>query len=414
MNKYQEAIRTLSEELVLLQKPIRILDAIKWPLEVEADLKNGRLPKINYRANELKYDPFKKMQDLQDFCLKVDRLLGPHDPVAKILKRNSIEYINVISMILTRGTREFYHYSKILYGSPSELLADKKTKLYEMSTMMESILAPIKMKEDSIKKKYSSDDVVRILSERLGPYFKSESIKVLLSDGIVSDASAGADYIKIKRNLMYSKKDIEVFEVHEGWTHLGTTINGELQSYAKWLSKGPPCSTITQEGLAVLMELFYFALSPERVRKLNDRLFVCKMVEDGADLFQIINFFKNERGMDHSDAIKNAARVFRGSDLNGSYPFTKDISYLKGFFEIYNFLRACVRENKIEQIPFLFAGKVTLEDVPVIYELYQNGLIEYPKYLPSLISDLSGLSMWMAFSNFLNLIHIDDQLKIAS
>jgi len=48
--------------------------------------------------------------------------------------------------------------------------------------------------------------------------------------------------------MMFSKRDLDIFEVHEGWVHLGTTINGHNQSYAKWLAKGPPNSTIAQEG----------------------------------------------------------------------------------------------------------------------------------------------------------------------
>ena len=82
----------------------------------------------------------------------------------------------------------------------------------------------------------SSEEVVEHLKKRLGKFFDGEKIKVKLADGIVSDASAGSDYIKIKSNSIFTMRDVRVFEVHEGWVHLGTTINGDVQEHAKCLS----------------------------------------------------------------------------------------------------------------------------------------------------------------------------------
>jgi len=60
---------------------------------------------------------------------------------------------------------------------------------------------------------------------------------------------------------------------------------------------------------------------------------------------------------------------------------------------------------------FLFAGKVTLEDLPVLYEYHKEGVIALPKYLPPQIRDLNGLAIWMAFSNFLNRMKLDDIMQ---
>ena len=35
VNEYQQQVKVLSDQLLELQRPIRILDAIKWPSEVE-------------------------------------------------------------------------------------------------------------------------------------------------------------------------------------------------------------------------------------------------------------------------------------------------------------------------------------------------------------------------------------------
>lgn len=209
---------------------------------------------------------------------------------------------------------------------------------------------------------------------------------------------------------MFARRDLDIFEVHEGWVHLGTTLNGLDQPYAKWLSKGAPASTITQEGLAVTMELFNFALFPKRAKRLNDRLIACQMVESGANLLELIGFFR-DKGQGDQQAIRNAGRIFRGASLEGGSPFTKDIAYLKGFVMIYNFMRSAIREGKMDLIPFLFAGKATLEDLPVLHQYHQEGVISLPKYLPPQIRDLNGVAIWMTFSSFLNHMKLEDIMK---
>jgi uncharacterized protein (TIGR02421 family) len=413
--KYKNSILELSLQLNEIQRPIQILDAIKWDDQVEEFIiknKFKEIPTIDYSKRPLKYDAQKKLQELKQLRLKIDKELGKNDPIGAILIRNCLQYEDVINMLLVRGKPQFYDYSQKLYGSPSETMGDGKTKLSEMAHVMNDLLNKLdgNILGENFERNLTSQDVVDQLSVRLGQYFQGEKIKVKLSDGIVSDASAGSDYIKIKNGMKFSKKDLDIFEVHEGWVHLGTTLNGQQQPFAKWLAKGPPCSTVTQEGLAVLMELFNFALFPRRAKRLNDRLFAALMVEEGADLLQVIEFFRG-KGQEERQAIKNAGRVFRGAPLTGGSPFTKDIAYLKGFVMIYNFMQTAIKKREMELIPFLFAGKVTLEDLPVLFEYHQEGIITQPKYLPPQIRDLNGLAIWMAFSNFLNRMKIEDLLK---
>jgi uncharacterized protein (TIGR02421 family) len=413
--KYKNHILDLSLILNDLQKPIQVLDAVKWNDSVEDFIiKNNfkEMPNISYDAKPLKYDANKKLQEFKELRLKISRELGEKDPLGHILIRNCTQYEDVIRMLLCRGKHEFHDYSKKLYGSANELMGDGKTRLCDLSQTMSKILSELDSNifGENYKRNLTSEDVVRELQTRLGKYFSEDKIKIKLSDGIVSDASAGSDYIKIKSDMMFAKKDVDIFEVHEGWVHLGTTLNGENQPYAKWLSKGPPCSTVTQEGLAVIMELFNFALFPRRAIRLNDRLLACQMAEDGADLLEVVNFFRS-KGQEDRQAIKNAGRIFRGAPLSGGSPFTKDISYLKGFVMIYNFMRVASLEGKTDLIPFLFSGKVTLEDLPTLKEYHDLGVISLPKYLPHQIKDLNGLAIWMAFSNFLNTMKLEDIMQ---
>ena len=410
--KYKMTILEYSLQLIQVQKPIQVLDAIKWNEGFEEEIiKNNFkvMPTIDYNKNQLKYDPLKKLQELKELRLNMTKDLGEKDPLGAILIRNCLQYEDVIRMLMNRGKAEFYNYSKKLYGGPSELMGDGKTKLSDLASIMNSLLNSLDESQlgDIYQKNMTAEEVVAELSKRLGTYFKDEKIKIKLSDGIISDASAGSDYIKIKKGMMFSRRDLDIFEVHEGWVHLGTTLNGLNQPYAKWLSKGPPCSTVTQEGLAVIMELFNFSLFPRRAKRLNDRLIACHMAESGANFLEIIDFFR-EKGQSETQSIQNAGRIFRGASLEGGTPFTKDIAYLKGFVMIYNFMRTTIKEGRPELIPFLFTGKATLEDLPVLYDYHKEGVVSLPKYMPPQIRDLNGLAVWMAFSNFLNKMKLED------
>ena len=413
--KYKNKILDLSLLLNQAQKPIQILDAVKWNEEIEVALiksKFKELPKIDYGLRPLKYDPEKKLQEFKELRLKITNDLGGGDPLGDILIRNCKQYEDVVRMLMKRGKAEFYDYSKKLYGSPNEIMNDGKTKLSDLASNMDKLLNSLEESQLGAlyEKNMTAEMVVDKLRARLEKYFVGENIKVKLSDGIISDASAGADYIKIKNGMMFSPRDLDTFEVHEGWVHVGTTLNGLDQPYAKWLSKGPPCSTVTQEGLAVTMELFNFALFPRRAKRLNDRMLACKIAEDGANLLEVIEFYR-EKGQSDIQAIRNAGRIFRGANLEGGSPFTKDIAYLKGFVMIYNFLRSTIKEGRADLIPFLFAGKATLEDLPVLYEFHKEGVITLPKYLPPQIKDLNGLAIWMAFSEFLSSMKLEDIMQ---
>ena len=114
--------------------------------------------------------------------------------------------------------------------------------------------------------------------------------------------------------------------------------------------------------------------------------------------------FFRDQGFDDPTAYDLTARVFRGSTpLSG--PFTKDLSYTKGFVLLYQFIELAVRKGRVKLIPLVFAGKTTLEDIPVLEHLVEEGLVTMPRYLPPQFTDMNGLAAWMCFSNFLN--HLD-------
>ena len=412
---YHQIIRDLSDRIVQAQTPIRVLDAVKWDDGVRsAFLEAGgrHLPAVDrayYEARPLAFDANAKKLEFQNIERDITRQLGQFNPVGGIMRRMCKEYRMVIRMLEARGTADFGLISQELYGAASDAFHAGDPTLADLGLMLSDYLNNIDFRGDlkDEPKTLTASDAVALLRERLGPVFGEGegAIRVFESDGIVADAAAGADYIKVRADALFNERDVRALEVHEGLVHVGTTLNGLNQPICTFLSKGPPSSTVTQEGLAILMEVIAFASYPTRLRKLTNRTRAIHMAEEGADFLEVHRFFLDQ-GYTLEEAYGNASRVFRGASPDG-LPFTKDLSYLKGFIMIYNYIQLAVRKGKLEQIPLLFCGKTTLEDMRTLRQLVDEGLVVPPKYLPPQFRDLNALSAWMCFSNFLNHLSLD-------
>jgi uncharacterized protein (TIGR02421 family) len=413
ISKYQKVIQQLSDAIVVAQKPIRILDALKWDPEIrEKFLKNKcrKLPAITpeyyQQKTPLQFDAAKKMEEFRDIERDIRRRLGQYSGVGSIMQRMCREYGRVIEMLQARGTPKFTEISQELYGSSEDAFHVGAPTLRDLATLVSNTLGHIKDQgiSEIDKKIFTSEEAVAILSQRLEGYFFEKNIRVELSDGILADASAGAERIKIHAGLMFSEREIKSFEVHEGWVHLGTTLNGLAQPVCTFLSKGPPSSTITQEGLAIITEVFTFTSYPGRLKRLTNRIITVNMAEEGANFIDVFNFYR-EQGLDEEESYHATTRVFRGSLPDGG-PFTKDLSYSKGFILIYNYIRLAVQKGLLSNIPLLFMGKTTLEEIHILRDLVDEGIAVAPKYMPPQFRDLAALSAWMCYSLFLNTLDL--------
>lgn len=407
---YKTIVRELSDRIVLAQKPIRILDTLKWDSKIQEEFMKHRghqMPKIDstyyLEKNPLSFEPEKKREEFHDIERSIRRQLGQYSGVGSIMLRMCHEYVRVIDMLEARGTPKFTFFSQELYGSAEDAFHVGAPTLKDLGNLVSGTLKNIKdqVNTQSDEKLLTSEQTVELLREKLRNYFyDKENLEVVLSDGIIADAAAGAEKIKIHKNKHFSEREIRAFEVHEGWVHLGTTLNGMAQPVCTFLSKGPPSSTITQEGLAIITELFTFSSYPGRLRRLTNRINAVAMAEEGANFLDVFEFYR-EQGFEPEDSYHSTMRVFRGSTPDGG-PYTKDLSYSKGFILIYNYLRLAIQRGMVKQIPLLFVGKTTLEDIHILDDLYEQGLLIAPKYIPPQFKDLAGLSAWMVYSLFLN------------
>ncbi|MFM8333285.1 MAG: flavohemoglobin expression-modulating QEGLA motif protein [Candidatus Methylumidiphilus sp.] len=411
---YLDQVKALSDRIVVAQRPIRILDAINWDERIKQAFIDGQcreLPRVDadyYRQHRpLNFDPLEKKREFNEIERDLTRKLGQLNALSVIMRRICREYRNVVRMLESRGTPDFAMIAESLYGSAGDVFHAGDPTLADLGSMMEETLANL-TKLDFMQdepKTIAAAQAVELLNERINLAFPGAGLRVMVSDGIAADAAAGTDYIKLRGDALFNARDLRIMEVHEGWVHLGTTLNGMAQPYCTFLSKGPPSATITQEGLATLLEILAMSSTPTRLQRLINRVRAVTIAEAGANFNEVYQFFL-DKGLDADESWTLASRVFRGSTADGQ-PFTKDLTYIKGFVLIYNFIRLAVSKGKPQRLPLLFVGKTMIDDMKVIADLVEEGVIVPPKYLPPQFTDLMGLSAWFSFSRFMTSLNFD-------
>lgn len=408
--KTKERLSELSKRLIEAQRKITILDAIKWTDDIQEDFfKNNAkaLPKVDatyYDKMPLPFDVNKKKEEFRQIICDTQKYFGNFSPMSRLLIFRCQEYIRALEMLGARGHSNFSKISIELYGSPQDAFYPGGPKLAEMGATLFDLLTEldVQLQTEQDIKKFTAQEGKDILQKRLDKFFSDSQVpvKIMVSDGVVADASAGGDSIKLKESVMFSHRDLRCLEVHEGWVHVGTTINGALQPYCDFLSKGSPSCNVLQEGLAVLTEVITMSSYPSRLRKITNRVVAMNMVINGADFLDVFEHFLN-CDFSKEESYAHTVRIFRGSTPDGG-PFTKDLSYAKGFLLAYNFILFAISQHAVDVIELLFVGKITLEDMPLLVELRDLGLLDNPKFLPPQIRDQAGLSSWMSIFLYLD------------
>src|SRR5262245_13213606 len=195
LSPYESMVRCLSDRLVEAQRPIRILDAIKWDEDVERAFfdKNCReLPVVTrdyYLSRPLPFDPEQKFHELHGIERDIRRQLGEFNAPGQIMARMCQEYADVVRMLTHRGTRAFAEISERLYGSASDSFHAGDPNLADLGHMMSDILdnlshEAIFAREEAV---FDARQAVELLADRLGRYFQDQAtVRVQISDGIVA------------------------------------------------------------------------------------------------------------------------------------------------------------------------------------------------------------------------------------
>jgi uncharacterized protein (TIGR02421 family) len=391
-----ELMQAASREILEAQKPVRVLRSLSWPVEVEHEFFAAgatELPKPVYRLAPGLGEALERLRAL------AAKLTG-ENALERFLRETVTSLSTAGRMLLAVGTKDFYYHSVELYGRPVSLSSDRATTNLGLAKHFAEVVsgfAPPPGEDD--KPTVSSGEAVPLLKARFEAFFAHE-IKVSEVEGLAAAAAASADGVKINHGAVFSARDLRQIEFHEGQVHAATTLNGRAQPGLVFLGVPSPRTTSTQEGLAVLTEFLTRSTSLPRVRRLSDRVLAIQKAEDGADFLEVYRFFL-ERGYDQAGAFDCARRVFRGGRLEGGAPFTKDVCYLDGLLRVTNFLRIALTQGKGRLVRALFAGKLAVEDVPLIDRLIEEKLAIEPLHVPNWAGDLSYLTALMAYAAFL-------------
>ena len=160
---------------------------------------------------------------------------------------------------------------------------------------------------------------------------------------------------------------------HEIGTHLVTQVNGSGQRITT-MGTGLAGYDETQEGLAVVAEIAVGGLTPFRLRQLAARVITVHTMLGGvpfsAAFQQLVDY-----GLPKRTAFTTTMRVYRAGG------FTKDAIYLRGLL---NLLRHVEAGGELD---LFFLGKFAFEDLPLITDLNERGLLAPPRIMPPWLKD---------------------------
>ena len=240
----------------------------------------------------------------------------------------------------------------------------------------------------------------------LDGFFGDRVVAVELDPDLIAKAAAGATRIRLRAGSEFSDYDRRQLFHHEALVHSLTALNGRQQPNLPSLALASPRVTAVQEGLATFAEQITGSIDIERLKRISLRIEAIAMALEGADFLQVFGYFL-AAGQGEAESFASAQRVFRGVPLTGGHAFTKDTVYLRGLIGVHTFFRRALARDRLQLCRWLFAGKMTLEDVVRFEPLFADGSLAAPRWLPPWIERASGLAGMLAFSLFANRIRLD-------
>lgn len=388
-------LNQLSDQIVAVGSSLKVLSQLAWPLTIKEEFfkhNASRLPTVEYK----RFNGEAQLKELS----RLENNIGD-TPVDVWFLRIINILKNTAKLLESIGTPDFYRYSCELYGKPKDTLKDERSTSLQLAEQYLETLKPISLM--NLGKPPETCFLASTLADEMGiattKMFGEEAPEILIVDELSANALASSERVRIRRSACFSDNDIKQLIEHEIHIHVATILNGKSAGNLSLLSLAHPGATKTQEGLAVFAELITGTLDLDRLRRLADRVIAIQHSIDGADFMDVYRYFL-ERTDQPDQSFENARRVFRGGVLTGGAPFTKDIVYLDGLLRVHNFMRAAVSVGRADSIQLLFAGRLDLDDLPILSYLRSLGLCNKPRFLPGWAKDLRFLLCYLSYSSF--------------
>lgn len=395
----------LDHRLLAAVRAVRILATISWPASVEERLIEefgaGRLsiPDIRYRPPDLG----ETRAELEAIEAEVDE----DHPIAEYLRRTAESWRIATRMLDAAGTAGVTEASIALYGKPGDAIPGSNRSNLDAARYFVNLADELGADLDTEDATGSipAEELRQDMSERLDAFFAPGTISVEVDPELTAKAAAGATRIRLRGGVSFTEYDRHQLLAHEAFVHSLTALNGREQPVLASLARTSPRVTATQEGLAVFAELMSGAIDISRLKRISLRILAIDMALNGADFVEVFRYFR-DCGQNVADSFHSTQRVFRGVPLTGGSAFAKDNVYLSGLLAVHTFFRWALRQRRLDLLRNLFAGKLALHDVMSLEAHFASGDIAAPRYLPPWMQHVHGLAGKLAFSLFVNHIHM--------
>lgn len=318
-------------------------------------------PDFHYRA--LRFHPAGLKREL--FDLPVD---GVDEPLlARLFREKQEEIDRHLTMLMDRGTRNFFRASLQIYGElEPDLLELAETLLDRIQPPGRETDSGTSADPEEQPPQLSDREIVAAATPHLDHYRETSPAFPSQAD-LRSDIPPGLlvsrGRLLVGQGTRVAETRIEALMHHEVGTHMVTHYNGASQPL-QLLRVGLAGYEPLQEALAVLAEYLSGGLTAGRLRTLAARVVAVGALIDGADFVQVHRMLRSEHGYSPQRAYSIAMRVFRGGG------FTKDIVYLQGLVRLAEALREGIALDS------LFLGKIALHRVEDIEDLRRRRILD--------------------------------------
>lgn len=390
----------INQRAIKVIETIKILENISWPAHMEKEffeaLSKKKKKKLSFDYKT--HDCSEKINTLK----KLLPLLSKENPMHAFTHATIESYINALLMLENIGTNTFQELSTIEYGTPKHLLfGSEYSHLKAANHFLDSFHDYDHPYFNDVSKMHSAKDLKEFLSKESKKLLKEDTPSFIISKNLVSKAAAGFNKVKIRHNAKFTTVDLKNLLIHEVFTHTLTSVNGRLQKELPLLGYGAPRTTKTQEGLATFSEAITGLIDLNRLKRISLRVLAIDHALNGADIYDLYDFFKS-KGQSERESYLSASRILRGGYPKGGIVFTKDGVYLEGLIRVHSFFKWAIKTRNLDLLHLLFVGRLDINDIFLLKDSYEQGLITAPKYLPTWYKDQNLLAGKMAFSLILN------------
>jgi len=363
--------------------PQHILEADKLFYGASCDLQSLTFNPRNAIAAKQSFEGQKNLQKRENphfeygkipkQILETKKRLGQlefkNTPLEKIYEEKQKELLDRCNLYLNLGTEKFTKFSKRRWGVPDQRLVNTA---YDI----------LSREDDDSEENISSAISVSILNKGLQD-FRLDSVWKVEPTERISNAAVryNEKVLSIKKEAIFSKRHIQRLVVHEIGTHILRHENAHVQPLSIF-SLGLAGYLKTEEGLAVYNEFKNGLLSDAVLKQYAGRVIAVNLALSHS-FIEVFDELRNY--FDEESAFRLTFRAKRGlSDTSIEGGCTKDYVYLKGFYDVKDYLEdQCELDEGYRS---LYIGKVGIEDIPILENVSE---LRMPKFIPHEICQMS-------------------------